>query len=327
MDMQTNNSNIGGTAAAKKPPVLVTVVAALVAALSALIIPEFGLIAMVVLAVCTVFSASTKAHAIVQLIPVLGIGAAYFRGGAVLAVIAGALWLAALIAGTVLARGGDFHRALMTFILILSAAAAVGAAVYTRMMGISAEDIADAAKTLFHDTMADAVASLGQSLPLDTANLLIEQYEAVAYTAVMYAPAAVGCTAALLGIIAIRIAGFLHDLSGCGFYLKERRGARVDRIFAVIYLVSLFLGSFGTGVIGACAANVMLILMIPASAAGVTAYRLMLRRRREAGVRGVPFSLLMLILSFVIFSPVVGLMILAFTGIFAAFAKKFSPRG
>ncbi len=322
MDMQTNNSNIGETAAAKKPPVLVTVVAAIAAALSALIIPEFGALAMAVLAVCVLFCVSAKAHVIVQLIPVLGLVGAYLRDGALMLGVAGALWLAALIAGAVLARGGDFHRALMTFTLILSAAAVIAATLYTRMNGISAEDISEAAKVLFHDTMADAVESLGQSLPLDTANLLIEQYEAVAYTAVMYAPAAVGCMAALLGVIAIRFAGLLHGLSGCTVYPAERRGARVDRIFAVIYLISLFLGSFDTGIVGACAANVMLILMIPASAAGVTAYRLMLRRRRESGVRGVPFSLLMLILSFVLFSPVVGLMILAFTGVFSAFAKS-----
>lgn len=302
------------------------IIISLAAALAACLLPEFGFVSMAVLAACIIFNTSAKAPTLVLLIPIFGIIGVYFRGGVFALCVCAVLFCAATVAGRVLLGGGDFHRGLMSFTFVCFAAAAVGAAVYFGIKGITAEDIADYMKNAVHGIMAKLTESMGQRLSLDTAKLLTEQYEAIAYTAVVYTPSVIGCSIALLGVIALRLAGFLHDLTGCVTYPKEKRIAAVDRIFAVIYSLSLIIGSFDTGIVGACASNIMMILMIPAAAAGVSAYRIMLQNRRMAGRRGIPFSLVMLIVSFVVFSPVVGLMILSFTGIFAAFIKNSAFR-
>lgn len=323
MDMEKDSMMCDGpTGQYKKINITVFIIISLVSALAALALPELGFISMTVLAACVIFNTSAKAPAPVLFIPILGMIGVFLRGDVISLCIGAAIFIGSTVSGFVLLHGGDFHRGLMSFILVCFAAAAVGAAVYFSIKGITAEDIAEYMKDKVHDTLAAVTESMGQKLSLDTANLLSEQYEAIAYTAVMYAPAVIGGSVALLGVIAIRITGFIHDLTGSFAYPKEKRSAAVDRIFAVIYFTALILGSFDTGIVGACAANVMMILMIPASAAGVSAYRIMLYRRKMAGRRGIPLSLMMLIISFVIFSPIVGLMILSFTGVFAAFMKN-----
>ncbi len=293
-----------------------------VSAVFALILPDLGFIAMIAMSACVIFLSSARAPFILSLIPILGLVGVYFRGDVSFLFIGAALYVSSFISGRILLSGGNFHRGLMTFTLVFGATVAAGGTVYCMINGITPADISDYMKTVVHEMMSEAVNSMGQTLPLETAKLLTEQYETVAYTAVIYIPAVAGCGIGLVGILSLRLAGFIHDLTGCDTYPKERRTAVVDRIFAVIYLAALVLGALDVSIVGVCASNVMITLMVPASAAGVAAYRSMIGHRRRIGKRGIPFSLIMLIVSFVFFSPVVGLMILAFTGVFAAFAKK-----
>lgn len=327
--MNTDNTErpVGDESAGKKktPSVFMGILFSLGAALSASVLPELGIVAMVLLSACIIFITSAGFSPYVIAVSVFGLGVAYGRDGLSMLGIAGAIWLASLAAGYVIRRGGTFHRSLMTFLLAGGAAAAVGGVLFFRVYGITVADVAESVKSYVHDFIAAALESATDTLSLENAALLKEQYEAIAADAVMYIPAVIGMSVAAVGAVGLRLAGFLHTLTGCGTYPLVRRIAAADRVFAVIWLAALLLGATDSGIVGACASNIMLILMVPAAAAGVSSYRFLTARHRLMGKRGVPFSLIMLVFSFVFLSPVVGIMILALTGCFSAFGRMRFP--
>ena len=159
-------------------------------------------------------------------------------------------------------------------------------------------------------------------LPAQTIALAEERYAAFGEIAVLYLPAAAGFAAVVCGIVSLLFAGMLHSLTGTSSYPAVRRQAVVDPVFATVWLVSLLLGAVDGGAVGICASNIMMIFMLPCAAAGITAYKVQIRERRERGRRGLPFSLIFLIFVSVFASPVTGVMILSVNGALFAYSKK-----
>ncbi len=304
------------------PGAVCAVIISLIGAVLALIVPYLGLIAAVALAGCTAFLASSKAPLPVAFIPVLGIVGVFFISDILTLLIVAGVFLAAVISGVSIRYGGDFHRGLMTFILVSCAAAVVCAFSYMSYAKITPEMISDAVEIYVRDYMTYAIESMGDSLSLEAAETLAGQYEAIAAASVMYIPAVIGGLFGIIGLVSLRLAGFIHTLTYSDSYPIEKRIAVPDRVFAVIYIVSVIIGMGDMGVVGASLLNIMIIMTVPACAAGVSAYRILLLRRRLSGRRGLPLSLVMLIFSFVFFTPAVGLMILSLTGVFSAFGKR-----
>lgn len=308
----------------KKPGLAVIFIFALLAAVSAALMPEFGYISAIALTATLVFLVSAKTPIPVFIIPFIGIVASAMRGGFVMLGITSVFAVAAIIAGWVIQKGGDFHRALMMFTLVTLAAAVVAVAVYTKIYDISVTDISEVYSAYLNDILSVAVTSAGSKLTLENAELITEQYEAVMQTALLYSPAMLGWIIEICGIVALRLAGLFHDRTGSTLYPKHRRPAVLSRTFAVIYLVSLFVGAVSSDVVGCSAGNIMMILMIPASAAGVSSYREMIGQRKNSGKAGIPPSLMMLIAVFLFMSPAVGIIVLALTGSLSAFKGKIS---
>lgn len=305
------------------PSVVHLIVTALIAAASAFLMPELGFISMILHSACVIFIVSGGAAVPIQLVPVLGVMSLFFRGGYFYIAAAAAIWAASLTAGVMLRLGRSFQQALMPYILVLLSASAVGGAVFMRIRGITVSDVSEALGNIIHEMMAYAIESAGDSLPLETVYRLMEQEEAMASVAVLFIPAVFGMAVSLAGIFALRLNGLFHTLSGSELYPAVKRIATVDRAFAAVWLLSALLGVLDpVGVVGACASNIMMILLFPAVAAGLFELRVMIVARRLSGRRGLPFFVILLILSFIMMQPIVGFVILALMGTISAFTGK-----
>ncbi|MBQ7827368.1 MAG: hypothetical protein IJ386_03800 [Clostridia bacterium] len=310
-----------------EPPSLIHLLLySMISVVAAFFVPELGLLSVILFSACTVFVISSGAALPVQLIPVLGVLSLILRGGYFWMAVMAAVWMASLVAGHRLRLGKTFQQALLPYMLMLISAAAVAAALYTRKYGITADDISDAMKTLVHDMMASAIESAGDTIPLERAYLLMEQHEAVAAVAATFIPAAVGMAISLIGIIALRLAGLFHTVSGSEMYPEKNRLATVDITFTVVWILSMLIGVIDpAGVAGACASNIMMVLLFPAAAAGITECRFMIVRRRLEGRRGLPFAMFFVIISFII-TPGAGLIVLGFMGTVFSALRRLESR-
>ena len=331
--MNTDNNisrEAEGIAVKKRPSVAVTVVFALVSAVMALLISQLGLLPLTVFAAIVTYVTSAASPVIVTLIPLIGIGVTYVTDGIAVVGVALAVFAASYAAGMVIRRGGDFHRAFMAFLFTGITITVAAVAAYTRYYDISAKEIADLYYDYMKDAMETAVASASAKLPMDTAVLLSTQYEEVLRATLLGVPAITSWIIEFFGLIVIRLAGYLHTVTGCTTYPMYRRPATVSRTFAVVYFVSVFLMLTSDGLFGACATNVMLVLMVPAMAAGISSYRRAIVERRMRGMRGFPGSVVLLIFVTLAMSLLAGFIFLSLTGAFSAFGKgvhaKYGPR-
>ena len=311
-----------------EPPSLIHLLLySLISVAVAFAVPELGLLSVILFSACTVFVISSGAALPVQLIPVLGVLSLILRGDYFWVAVMAAVLAASLLAGHRLRLGKTFQQALLPYMLLLIAASAVAAVIYTRKNGITAADISEGMKTLVHDMMAAAIESAGDSIPLDKAYYLMEQHEAMAALAATFLPAAVGMAISLIGILSIRLAGLIHTVSGSEAYPLEKRFAIADPAFSAVWLLSMLVGVLDpAGVAGACASNVMMVLLFPAAAAGITECRFMIVRRRLEGRRGLPFAVLLLIISFITATPGVGIIILGLMGTVFPLFRRITAR-
>lgn len=278
-----------------------------------------------------VFVASGDAPLPVFLIPFAGVGASFITGGVSTACAGLLIAVVSYIAGRILLRGGDFHRALTVSTAIVYTVAVVAIAVVTFAIDLSAKEFYDMFLEYFKAAMNTAVSmaatGVNGSIPLDTVKLLTTQYDLFVRAVILCLPAVLACMIELAAVIVLRINGILHTAAGSTLYPMRKRYAKVDRIFAVLYLVSVALAFLDTGVIGICAMNVFLILMIPAICAGVTEYRRLIRERRMNGMRGLPFQVILLIIVSFALSPAAGVLVLSLTGALAPLKKKDGVNG
>lgn len=313
-----NEGHIPEVTPEKAPPVMASV---LIAVLCAVLAPfSSTLILAPLFGAGVTFLFSAKVNVAVRSIPVMGVALSYLFGGIWACAIAAVLWLCAAVCGTIIRLGGDFHRALMgqTFSLLLIAVAGAAAIMY--LYAITVKDIAAFVEGIFAESMSQVLQMYGQALPAETLDAMATDYAEFARLAVLYLPATAGMAAVVYGIISLLICGWFHNVTGTGSY--TRRDPVVDPVFAVIWIVSLFIGAFDGGIAGVVCSNIMMIFLLPCSAAGITSYKAEFRLRRKLGLRGIPFSLILLIAVSVLFSPLSGIMILAINGAFFAFRKK-----
>lgn len=328
--MNTGNGNSFGNteqaaACPKRVPSLTALTVCSVAgAAAAILIPELGLAAVTLMIAFITYTVSARAPLPILLIPAAGVALCFVRGGAWFFAVAAAIAVGAVIAGATIGRGGDFMTALMSFTLVELALAAVLAASYMRLRGLTLQGIYNSLTVYVHDAVAGAISTLGDRLTLEEAELMTEQYEAVISSTLVYVPAVISWGIELCAIIALRLTGALHTVTGSVLYPKYRRSAAVSRVFAVIYLVSMLAGAVSSGIVGCSAGNIMLVLMLPAAAAGVSVYHEMLRAHRMRGRRGLPLPLILLAAIFVFMSPVFGTVALALTGVLASFRRRSS---
>lgn len=326
--MNTESKNLSGNAEQppvypKRSPSLIAMTACAVAgAVAALLIPELGLAAVILMITFITYTVSVRAPLPILLIPAVGAVLCYIRGGAWLFAVTAAIAVGSVIAGAVIGKGGDFQAALMSFTLTELALAAVLAASYMKLRGLTVQAVYNRFEVYVRDAVAGAIASLGDRLTLEEAQLMTEQYEAVIESTLVYIPAVVSWGIELCAVIALRLTGVLHNVTGSVLYPKHRRSAAVSRAFAVIYLISMLMGAVSSGIVGCSAGNVMLVLMLPAAAAGVSVYREMLRTHRRSGRRGLPIPLILLAAIFIFMSPVFGTVALSLTGALASFKRK-----
>lgn len=325
MDTRQNNidrsemQRLGGT-----PSKNFLLIMALIAAASAVLMPELGLISLIALSAAVAFITSSKANFLYMLIPVLGIGGAYFRGGLYAVAICSVIALAGLFSGLALRRHG-FFRALLTYTLVVYGLAVAAVAVYTRIYDISATALLDYYRAYFAEIFEASAATYSETVPQENVAQLTEMYELTLDMLVAYASIIPAWIIELCGVAALRLVGLFHNMSGSRMYPLYKRFSYADRVFAVLFSASLLLGFIAGGVVGICAENVVLILMIPAVCAGVSSIRLTMAERRIRGMRGLPISLVIVLVS-VFISPVTGLLVLGFTGALDAFKKKRPPQ-
>ena len=315
-------NDISSVVEKKSPSVAAFIIIALIGLAAGALSYSLGVLMMLLYSVVTVFLASAKAPIILQALMIPAAFVPMYFSDAEFTYVMLTVWLCSVVGGVVIALGGDFHRSVMSFSFVGILSAVAGGTAYLEMRGITVQDVSVWMQGMLHDFLAQAIESAGDAIPLETARLLVSQYEVIAKSAVAYIPAVIGSMIVLFGIIAVWLCGFLHNITRCETYKMKLRVARVDRIFAVIWLASLLLGIVNAGVVGICASNIMLILMLPCAAAGLTEYRIMLFKRRLTGRRGLPFAVITLIIVFVFVSPVVGMMVLSLTGAFGAFTRK-----
>jgi len=313
--MKRNKNIIPG-----KPGASITLLFAL-AAVAMSVLPELGVIGIVILVASVAYISSARAPLPVMLVPFAGAVLAYFRGGALFAGAVIALVIASAISGYILSRGG-FHRALMAFIFIMLTVSVTAVAVYTKLADVSAAELLETYKSFIHDVIANAVSTAGDKLTLEDAQFMIQQYEEILGTMFIYAPAVLAAGIGIVGVIALRLNGFLHDTTGSIMYPRARRFAIVSKPFAVIYFAAMVISVLDAGIVGLTGVNVMLSLLVPGAAAGVTSMRAAIRERRASGKRGFPFTLLLVILVTLGISVVTGIMVLATLGCIDSLKKK-----
>lgn len=325
--MNTEDSKAPGAPQAgdvknQRPPFAVGFVLAVISAAAAALTAQAGFFSIIALSAFVIYLSSAGFGVAFFAFPAAGLVLGYFYGGPLSFAAATVAAAASLCAGFVLRRGGDFHRALMTFTLLAGAAVAIGGAIYTKIYNISASDIYDAYTGYIEKAVNSAVSSSGVNLTLDNARILTDQYEAVMQSALLYLPAVCMWVIEICGLVALRINGLLHDLTGSTLYPVDRRRARVSRVFAVLFIVSLVMGSAMSGLAGSCAGNIMLSLLIPAAAAGFSSIvRNAGNRSRLSGRRGIhPVIILLIILSFIMY-PAMAMIVLALIGAVSSFRK------
>ena len=303
-----------------KPGAKITLLFALVAlAVSAL--PELGFVGAAVLSATVVYMASARANFLIMLIPFGGAALSYLRGGVIFAAVTAVVVATSIVSGLMLNRGG-FHRALMAFVFTATGLTVGAVALYTKYLNISASELREAYELFIGDMLAgvlDSAAAAGGRLSLEEAQLMINSYEELLSSMFVYAPAILAAGVGVVGVIALRVNGFLHDITGSIMYPRVRRPAFVSRPFAVVYLAAMFLGALDGGIVGLSAANVMTALLVPGAAAGFTSMKIAIKERRKSGRRGFPVTLLIVILATLGLSVGVGLTVLAVIACMDAF--------
>lgn len=294
-------------------------------AIVAVFMPKIGLIAPIVLTATAMYITSAKANFLILMIPFAGVAGAYFEGGVYLAGLSAVMIIGAYFAGFTLRRHG-FHRALITYTLVVYGAAVVAVAVYTKVYGITTAELSDAYKGYLSSIIDNALSTSATALPAEYAELFREQYDTIIEIMVLYSPAFLAWLVEGCAIVAIILTGVCHDFTGSGAYPRYMRPARLDRIYSVLFIVSFLVGAVGTGVVSACAENVMLVLLVPSACAGVTYIRRNIAERRLMKKRGFPPALLTVLVVSLALSPVMGVLALAIMGAIDSFKKRTPPK-
>lgn len=301
------------------------ILVAVVCAITAVFMPKIGFIAPIVLVAAAMFITSAGANFLILLIPFAGIAGAYFESGLYLVGLGGVMLVGAYLAGFTLKRHG-FHRALMTFTLVVYGAAVIAVAVYTKIYSITAAELSAAYKSYVGTLIENALAASAGALPAENVELIRQQYDTILELMVLYSPAFLAWIVEICGIVALLINGVCHDFTGSFAYPGYLRIAILDRVYSVIFILAFIVGSVGGGVVGMCAENVMLVLILPAACAGITYIKLNIAERRLRGRRGFPPALLIVLVVSLAMSPVMGVAALAVMGIFEAFKKRIPPK-
>ena len=294
------------------------------AAVCAAILPEFGMISFVVISAAVIFCASAKANLLFFLIPLAGVGAAYFRSGIYFAALCGVLVVASFISGQTLRRHG-FFRALIMYTLVVYGAAVAGVAVYMKLHGITPADLSQSLRIYIDGILQMSINSYSNSIPAESLESIMLMYDDALDALVMYSPVILAWVIELCGIACIRIVGVCHNFTGSIHYPLYKRFAYGDKVFAYLFIASALVGTFGSGVVGACAENTMMVLLVPGVCAGIAVNRRAVTERRSKGVRGLPISL-WIIIGCVVMSPIIGLMVLGITGAVDAIKRKTPPK-
>ncbi len=297
---------------------------AFIAAVSAVLVPELGLLSPVLISASVIFTISAGANFIIALIPLVGAGAAYFRGGLYVAAVCAVFVIASVISGYTLKKHG-FFRALVMYTLVVYGAAVVAIALYTKICDISAAALTDGYRAYFGQILEASISTYSKTIPAENVAALTEMYDLALEVMVLYAPVLLAWLIEICGVISIRLVGFFHNFAGSTMYPLYKRFAFGDRVFGFVFLAALILGFMDNGIVGICAVNVMLVLLVPAVCSGVSVNRRMLAERRERGMRGIPPSLLIVLIS-IFMSPIIGLAVLGFTGAVDALKKKRPPQ-
>lgn len=302
-----------------RPSAVTQLIIAVIAAAAAGLIPEFGIISAVLLAVGVLYTASSRGALALVLLPAVGVAAAVIRAGVIAGAFAAGIMLAAIVAGWCLRRGGDFCRALMLGTFVILAGAFAAAVWYMNSRGISVEELADHVRSLYRDAAVRAAELMKDRVGEEAALLFIGQAEATADTALLRSPAMLAVTVQIAGTVSLRLTGLLHDITGSTLYRGRKRRARVDRVFAAVYGISLVMGAAVPGAAGICSANLAISLMIPAGTAGLSVIRCLIERRKYSPKPGIPVSLIILSVCAALWYPSAAIVILTLVGAGEAF--------
>lgn len=305
---------------ARHPDTAFALVIAAVSAMAIPLTPEFGVLSLFIMAGGVMFTVSSRTNPFILLIPAAAVPFLFYRAPGFDAVTAMYVFIAAAVSGAVLRHGGRFHTALMAFIATAAVLAAASAVTVFEFGGADLADLAPAVRKRLLDFVQSVVYASPNALTEEQAATLIDMYKNLADYIVMYIPAMLGVAAGLLGALSLRLCGFIHTVAADEAYPMSRRQAVVSRTFAVLYLIAtLLFAAGGDGVVGLAAGNIVLFLSVPATAAGITAFR----RDLAPGATLSRFRTFFIVLSviFVFVSPGLIVILLSLLGVFAAFGK------
>jgi len=302
----------------------------LITAAAVAFLPYLGVVSYPLMCAALLFLVSAKAPLWAFFPPAAGvIGLFFVLGGnadpvtlAVMYTVVAAL-LSSLAAGGVLCRkDGDFHRALTVFTAVASVTALTLVALTFRKYGVTPEALTDKCTELLLSAVERMAASEYNTLPAEELAALRENAPNMIRESLYYFPAVVAIMIEVCGVISLRVNGLIHDSVPTAYYHPARRPAKVDRMYAVLFFASIVATlAGGSTVVGITAGNVMLILLVPAVAAGVSAYRLRRMRRRAEGKPSGIFPVLIFV-GLVLYLPVLALYIPAVYGCIAGFKQK-----
>ena len=304
----------------ERPGTAFLFVITLVSLAAAMLVPELGVFGVIAAAGGVMYVASSRANVFLIVLASSGMILCSLRGDGIAYVGASAIVGCALVAGIALGLGKSFHVALMAFVASAAFMAIGGAAFVFGPGGVNLSDVPPLVEHKLLVFVQTVISASPNALTEDQATALINMYKNLSGYIVLYIPAMVGVAAGVFGVITLRLCGLIHTISGDGLYPMCRRRAVVSRTFAIFYLIATFLFvAGGDGIVGIAAGNIVIFLLVPAAAAGVTAFR----RDLAPGARLSRFRALFILLSviFVFVSPGLIVILLSLLGVFAAFGK------